>query len=312
MTAAATPEGWPFWAPSDMAAVERALDVAGLRPGERLVDLGCGDGQVLVAAARRGAHVTGVEVDDELADEARANLAAAGVDGVVVVDDVFTHPLGDADVLFTYLSPATLQRLSARLQTETKPGARLVTVDYAVTGFQPAATDGRIRLYRLPAKRARRRRSGGAGGGGWPSAGLVTTVAPDVQSLTVLVMHHGGGPVRIRADRALRRAVTVQVGADDAAPGDPVAVDLRWEAQPAGTVVLGRLDAAGVGPFTVATVVSDEPHDVWDLNELGVARLHARIAATRARRAPRPASVAELIDACEDERYGAEGDADDD
>ena len=53
--------GWPFWAPADTEAIERALDLAELGPGDRFVDLGCGDGRVLVAAARRGARLVTVD-----------------------------------------------------------------------------------------------------------------------------------------------------------------------------------------------------------------------------------------------------------
>src|SRR5687768_4519465 len=81
-------EGWPFWAPSDEASVEAALDLAAVGPGDRVADLGCGDGHVLVRATQRGAKVVGVETDAELAQQARDALAAAGADGEVIEGDL--------------------------------------------------------------------------------------------------------------------------------------------------------------------------------------------------------------------------------
>ena len=277
-----------------MAAVEHALDMAGLQPGEHLIDLGCGDGQVLVAAARRGATVEGVDTDESLVQLAADALAANHLTGDVHVGDVFTHPL-DADVLFTYLSPGTLQRLVPRLQGDVRDGTRLVTVDYHVPGLAPAAVDDRIHLYRLPAAR-----SPLAAAPGGPSPGLLTTVPPGVHSLTTLSFHHGGGPVVVESTGDLGWAVTVHVGADEAAAGEEVAVDIRWEPMDAGTLVLGTLRCAGVGEITRATATSDEEHELWEVNADGVRRLAAR---TRDRRRKPVASVAELLDACDDERY---------
>src|SRR5687767_14701194 len=108
--------GWPFWAATSDERIEQALDLAELQPGEHLIDLGCGDGRVLLrAAADRDAKVTGVELDRELASRARALLDALDVGAEVIEADFTTVDLADVDVVFAYLSPATLQRLESHL-----------------------------------------------------------------------------------------------------------------------------------------------------------------------------------------------------
>lgn len=297
LTETTAPEGWPFWAPSDLAEVEHALDIAELQPGEHLIDLGCGDGQVLVAAARRGASVEGVDTEEELVESAIEALEANHLFGSVHVGDVSTHPLDGADVLFTYLSPGTLQRLRPRLQSAdvVRPGARLVTVDYHVPGLEPEVVDGRVRLYRLPAPVA-----AASSSAGWPSAGLLTTVPPDVHSLTTVSFDHCGGPVSVSPKSDLLWAVTLHVGADEAGFGEEVAVDIRWEPMDPGTAVVGAIAVEGVGELVVATVTSDEDHELWEVTDEGVTRLRRR-RRDRRRRALR--SVADMLDACEDERY---------
>ena len=83
--------GWPFWAGTSDERVDEALRLAELRPGEGLLDLGCGDGRVLLRAAEAyGAKVRGVELDPGLAATARERLAAAGADGTVLEADFET------------------------------------------------------------------------------------------------------------------------------------------------------------------------------------------------------------------------------
>jgi len=278
---------WPFWAPSQADAVEAALDLADVGPGTRLVDLGCGDGQVLLAAARRGAAVAGVEADEDLVAEARANLAGAGVEADVRLGDLFDPDLVlDADVLFSYLAPATLQRLLPRLQRER--GARLVSVDFDVPGLVPNRRQGPARLYRMPG----RRRAPGAPG--WPSAGTFVATVPDVQSLSCLAASHPGGPTRVRASRPLAAVATVLPGADHLDGPAELAVDLRWEGRPAGTFAGGAVRVEGLDDHWAFVLHTDEEEAVWELSADGVAGLQRAL-----RRRHRPATVAEVLAAAE-------------
>jgi len=278
---------WPFWAPSQAEAVAAALDLAGVGPGTRLLDLGCGDGQVLLAAAQRGAQVAGVEADEDLVAEARANLAAAGVEADVRHGDLFDPDLVlDADVLFSYLAPATLQRLLPRLQAER--GVLLVSVDFDVPGLVPTKRSGPARLYRMPGRRRP------AGEPGWISTGTFVATVPDVQSLSCLSATHPGGPTRVRASRPLGAVATVLPGADVLDGPAELAVDLRWEGGPVGTFAGGVLRAEGLGEHWVFVLHTDEEEAVWELSDEGVAGLRRAL-----RRAHPPATVADVLAAAE-------------
>ncbi|HEX7166347.1 MAG TPA: class I SAM-dependent methyltransferase [Acidimicrobiales bacterium] len=286
--------GWPFWAPSDMEAVERALDLAGVGEGDHVVDLGCGDGQVLVAAARRGASVAGVESDIDLVEAARSALEQNDLKGDVVHGDVFEYPL-DADVLFTYLAPATLQRLVPRLQSAA-PGTRLVTVDFEVPGLEPAAVDGRNHLYRLPARVLPPQPVG------WAAPAILVAAPPESHSLTCLLLHHAGGRVKVAGKHGLGDVVTVQTGADEAGKGEPVAVDLRWDELEEGTFVTGVLRVRGrrVPDLPVYALVTTEEHGLWEVNDDGAKRLARRVEYDW-----EPSTFDELLAACD-----ADADAD--
>src|SRR5688500_11773812 len=129
---------WPFWAATSEARFEPAFDHAEMHTGEHLIHLGCADGLLLRrAAAYRAARVSAVYQHAELAGRARALRDAMDVGATIIEADSTTIDLTDADVVFAYLSPATLQRLEAHIAARLKPTARLVTTGYAVPGWEP-------------------------------------------------------------------------------------------------------------------------------------------------------------------------------
>jgi len=257
--------GWPFWAGTSDERVDEALRLAGLRPGERLLDLGCGDGRVLVRAAEAyGAEVSGVEVDPGLAATARERLAVAGVDGTVLEADFESVPI-EADVVFAFLSPATLQRLRPRL-AGLPAHARVVTTGYPVPGWVPNDLGNRVYLYRLPPDEQpvdRRLR-------GWVSAGALVSVTPRAPALVAVKLQPGGGPVAVAVTGSgLDGWLTTRPGADDVAPGESVVVDLRFEPAPEGREASGTLEVEGAGPFRLFAVADRGEPGIWGLSESG-------------------------------------------
>ncbi|MDP9441700.1 MAG: class I SAM-dependent methyltransferase [Actinomycetota bacterium] len=261
--------GWPFWAATSDERIELALDLAALSPGERFLDLGCGDGRVLLRAAReRGALVGGVELDPTLAAQARVLLEENGVAGTVLEADFAEVPL-DADVVFAYLSPATLQRLIPRLH-QLPPGARVVTTGYAIPGWLATAGTGGCYLYRVPVEvhevdRTQR---------GWATAGLLLSLRPEMQSLVTAKLHHGGGPVVVRLVGGLAGVAAARAGADVAEAGDEVVVDLRFTPLAKETSVEGSVEVEapppGDGPILrVFAVVDPGEPGIWGLSESG-------------------------------------------
>jgi SAM-dependent methyltransferase len=267
-------EGWPFWAATSDERIDDALRLAGLRPGERFLDLGCGDGRVLLRAAEDyGAEVTGVELDAGLAAIARDVLASAGVEGTVLEADFESVPI-DADVVFAYLSPATLQRLRARLAV-LPPTSRVVTTGYPVPGWLPNDLIERVFLYRLPPDEQpvdRRLR-------GWVSAGALVSVTPQAPALMAVKLQPSGGPLTVSVSGdGLDDWMTVRPGADEAAPGEPVVVDLRFEPAAGGRKASGTLDVEGLRPFRLFVVADGGEPGIWGLSESGCDLVAERMA----------------------------------
>jgi tRNA A58 N-methylase Trm61 len=121
-----------IWVPTDDAVVTAMLTMARVSKADVVYDLGCGDGKILIAAARQfGARGVGVDIDPEEVKVARAAVKAAGVgDKVTIIQgDIFDPKIkiGEATVVMLYLLQSLNERLRPRLQKELKPGTRIVS-----------------------------------------------------------------------------------------------------------------------------------------------------------------------------------------
>jgi SAM-dependent methyltransferase len=126
------------WVPTPPALVEKMLDLAGLTPKDRLVDLGSGDGVLVIAAARRGARARGIEYDRGLVEFSKRKAAEAGVSQRTrfVRGDIFKSNFSDATVVTTFLLPSMNLRLRPTFLAM-KPGTRIVANTFAIADWQP-------------------------------------------------------------------------------------------------------------------------------------------------------------------------------
>lgn len=120
--------------------LERMLALAGTGPADFVVDLGSGDGRIVIAAARKfGARGLGVDLDARLVALSRDNARAAGVADRVAFEqrDVLLTDLSGATVVTLYLLPSIIDRLQPKLLDELRPGSRIVSHAFAMVGWKP-------------------------------------------------------------------------------------------------------------------------------------------------------------------------------
>ncbi|MCC6608718.1 MAG: class I SAM-dependent methyltransferase [Burkholderiales bacterium] len=116
------------------------LELAEVRPGDFLIDLGSGDGRIVITAAQRfGAEGLGIDNSPALVREARAAATRAGVAdrATFVVKDIFDADLSQATVLALYLLPEYNLALRPRILDELRPGARVVSHDWDMGDWEP-------------------------------------------------------------------------------------------------------------------------------------------------------------------------------
>ncbi len=129
------------WVPTPQALVDRMLDMAALTPADSLVDLGSGDGRLVITAARRGAIARGIELNPDLVTLSRQQAEAAGVSARARFEqaDIFKSDFGAATVVTLFLLPELNVRLRPTL-LKMPPGTRIVSNSFRMGDWEPDET----------------------------------------------------------------------------------------------------------------------------------------------------------------------------
>ena len=128
-----------LYIPTPPDVVEKMLELAEVKKGDVLYDLGCGDGRIVVAAAERyGIKAVGFDIDPKRIGEARANVRKHHVEHLVTIkqEDIFKTDLNGASVITMYLLPNLNVRLMPKL-AKLKPGTRIVSHAFDMKGAKP-------------------------------------------------------------------------------------------------------------------------------------------------------------------------------
>lgn len=186
--------------------VERMLGLAGAGPADLVVDLGSGDGRIVIAAARVfGARGLGIELNPTLVEKSRDNARAAGVAERVsfVNGDVLLADISQASVVTVYLLPGLINQLRTRFIGELRPGTRIVSHAFTMAGWKPDRSEtvrlaqrhqgqgdqSTLFLWVVPAKARGRWLGSGAAGD------LRLTVHQNFQEIEVELERGGGRPL---------------------------------------------------------------------------------------------------------------------
>jgi SAM-dependent methyltransferase len=146
---------------TDLTIVNAMLTLANVTRDDIVYDLGCGDGRIVIAAAKEfGARGVGVDLDPQRIEEAQANAVRAGVADRVTfrVQDIFDTDIQPATVVTLFLSPELNARLRPKLTSQLEPGSRIVSHRYGIGDWVPERTEtlsvretrNHIFLWRLP------------------------------------------------------------------------------------------------------------------------------------------------------------------
>ena len=133
------------------------LKLAEVQPGDVVYDLGCGDGRVVITAAKEfGARGVGIDIDSDRIKQSRKNARKAGVTHRVSFrnEDLFEADIADATVVALYLLQTLNYRLRPKLLRELEPGTRIVSYTFDIPDWPPEKqvdlAEGKIYLWRVP------------------------------------------------------------------------------------------------------------------------------------------------------------------
>jgi SAM-dependent methyltransferase len=130
-----------IWVPTPDPTAEKMLDAARTTPDDYVIDLGSGDGRLVIAAAKRGIRGHGVEFNPDMVEYARKKAAEAGVadKASFIQGDMYEADISKATVLPLFLLSENLERLVPKFLT-LKPGTRIVINGYQIYGWEPDQT----------------------------------------------------------------------------------------------------------------------------------------------------------------------------
>src|SRR5579862_4906214 len=146
----------PYY-PTPQIVVEKMLQLGGLKAGEKMFDLGSGDGRIVIMAAQKfKADATGVEFDDALFKQSMAKIQSLGLaaSARIIHGDLLKQDYASADLLTVYLLPMSNDKVTPILEKQLKKGTRIVAHDFEFSNWKPEKIqdiddDGEGRSHRL-------------------------------------------------------------------------------------------------------------------------------------------------------------------
>lgn len=140
----------PF-VPTRKKAVEKLIEAAQLQPHQTVVDLGCGDGRLLIAAERKTQTAgIGYEIAPLIWILAKIRVAFARATTKVLLKNMHHAPLHNADVIFCYLFPDVMVRLEEKIRRECKKGTRIISHTFKLPTFAPIRVIEKNKAMKLP------------------------------------------------------------------------------------------------------------------------------------------------------------------
>ena len=143
--------GAPY-VPTRPEIMERMLKVAQIGPDDVVVDLGSGDGRLVIAAMEAGAKRSmGYEIHPGLTKLSNWKIRHAGFEGraIVLNHSMWKANLVDVNLVFLYQIPYAMGRIKNLLETQLAPGSRIVSHAFKIPGWEPDEVDGNVLLYKI-------------------------------------------------------------------------------------------------------------------------------------------------------------------
>ncbi len=141
--------------PTPMKSAKKLVKVAKIKKGDKVYDIGAGDGRIVHLSAKEGANSTGIEINPFVFSWAKLKQVLFGWKGKMVRKNFLKMDLSDADVIFCYLMPHSLEKYREKFQKELKKGTKIISYAFSIKGLEPIKVYpregkiGKINIYEI-------------------------------------------------------------------------------------------------------------------------------------------------------------------
>jgi len=129
------------WVPTRRKDMKRILSLAQIKPGEIFYDLGCGDGRLVVEAARAGAIAVGFDISLMSYFMTIVRIALEHSTAKTRFKNFFRLNLSSADIVYLFLTPSAMPKITAKLKAELKNGSRVISYAFSIPGLELITAD---------------------------------------------------------------------------------------------------------------------------------------------------------------------------
>lgn len=136
----------PF-VPSNKKSVKKMIEIADLKKGQKVYDLGCGDARIITEATKKGTTAIGYELAPLAYILGYLRIKLTNSSGKILFQDFFKANLKDADVIFCYLTPEPLSKLLPKFQKECKKGTKIISNTFKIKDLEPIQKIDKPKLY---------------------------------------------------------------------------------------------------------------------------------------------------------------------
>ncbi len=141
----------PYFAGTSPDRIDSIKKLADIKTGDRVVDLGSGDGRVLIALAKEGVQATGLELNPWLVNKSQKRIKKAKLENKINIKQTnfWQHDLGQYDVIVIYGIGYIMERLEEKLKEEAKDNVKIISIYFQFPNLKPVKSDNEVHLYQL-------------------------------------------------------------------------------------------------------------------------------------------------------------------
>lgn len=143
------PKGGARYEPSEMHIVKQIVRMSNVKKGDKVADLGSGDGRIVAAFAEKGAKAFGFEKNKKLVERSKEKIKKENLDAEICRKNFWDVNFKDYDILVVFQTGGIMHRLKKKIKREMKKGKKVISHYWKFPDWEPEKKEGEVYLYKV-------------------------------------------------------------------------------------------------------------------------------------------------------------------